>query len=63
MQKNLKNFTMNRGGSRAGAGRKSTGEKIITSFRLSKEPFLKAKELHKRGLNKLVDEFIKSLGS
>jgi len=54
---------MNRGGSRAGAGRKSTGEKIITSFRLSKEPFLKAKELHKRGLNKLVDEFIKSLGS
>ena len=51
-----------KGGKRAGAGRKNTGEKIVTSFRLSKASFLKAKELHKRGLNKLVDDFIKSLG-
>lgn len=54
---------MSRGGKRAGAGRKSSGIKIITSFRLSLETYQKAKEIYGRNLNKMVDEFIKSLSN
>jgi hypothetical protein len=50
-----------RGGKREGAGRKNSGTKITTSFRLTLETYLKAKEKYKRELNKMVDNFIKQL--
>jgi len=52
-----------RGGKREGAGRKDSGTKKTTSFRLTLESYLKAKEIYGRNLNKLVDDFIKSLVS
>ena len=52
-----------RGGKRIGAGRKNTGPTKNKTFRLHTEFLEKAIEIHGRNLNKLVDDFIKSLVS